>query len=590
MRNTLTLLSICLLFFTSCREDLELSVTDTTVPPPTITYGHIQLRGRVVDESGTPLQGAVINNFGEETSTDQNGFYSIPSVRRRPDGTATFYVTHEGYFTEYRQIIPSPPSIHKLDIILYDSSPDGTVNGFSGGTYESPEGPRLIVPAEAAISNGRPYTGEIRVKIAYADPTSYTDIEQSAANLPAWLDGERVELVTYGMAHVRIESTTGEEVTFSRDRPALLEMPLADEFARLIDTMSFWQLEELVWSLEGPAAIGNGMLSAAIFQSGNYNCDIPYPRATICGILTDDAGMPLQDQPFALVIDNGAFVFSTRTDERGQFCVRVARDQALRIRIPDPCNAEEILFEVAVGPFREGPTQIGEIIVESIPPRKPVNITDCADGGPVTQNEGLLWISGFGGGYPIRANDAGMAKLPLPDCGGSGTFEVQAVANDQRRTSPLVTVSADDLSSLDLEICSELESGESFLTNIVGAGAFPMDEVSYLLRQNQDGGFEHQLWGKSTFEGDTTEFFITLQDLTEGEYTVAPRVYRYEPGLRSSYLCDGCPSARVTILEVGPAQSYVKGAYSFLAVHRDLDTGDEIANPVVILGDFQINR
>jgi len=595
MRHTQTLFIICLLFFTSCREDVEETIVDITPDPPIVTIGNgdIQFRGRILNEIGVPLEDVLVANYGETALSDQNGYYTIPTAQTQPDGAAFVTISKDGYFDEYRQTYPTSASINMLDVVLQSNLSDDIINGETGGTFETPEGVRLIIPAGAAMSNGQAFSGDIRIKIVYEDPTSYTDIEQSAANVPGWRNSELVELATYGMAKVSMETVRGDRISFSAGQPATLEMPLPESLSGYNDTMFFWQLQEQVWVSLGQAENSNGFLSANITGSGDYNYDIPFPRATICGTLVDQDGMKLRDQSFAIVVDNGAFVFTARTNEKGHFCIQVPRDQVLQIRIPDPCAPDESLYEATLGPFPEGPTQIGEITVDITLVQKPVSITDCEDGSPFTIDKGLLWINGFGFGYPAGTNSAGLANVQLPNCDGNGeTFQVQAVANDERRTSSLALVTSEDLTTLELEVCSEPEEEEFFEFNISNAGTYQANEVSYLLRQRQFGPLSHQLWGRSISGTDTTEMLIYLLDLAPGDYTLNPDIFRNEDGVRSYHsTCLSCPGGnRLTIDEVGPDQSFINGTFQLQVSQRDSETRALIESGVIVSGSFHINR
>lgn len=595
MRYTLALFLLCLLFLSSCREDIEELDIETTIDPPIITIGSgdVQVRGRIVNQNGVPLSDVLISNYGETTRSDDNGNYILPAAERRPDGAAFLYIAEEGYFAEYRQIYPIPASVNMVDIVLQSVLTDDIINGETGGTFETPEGVKLVIPPGGALSDGQPYTGDIRVKIVYEDPTSYADIEQSSANVPGWLNGELVELATYGMVQVRLETVRGNNIFFSPDQPASLEVPLAESISEVNDSIFFWQLQEETWSLLGPVINNDGFLSADIFGSGFFNYDIPFPRATICGTLVDQTGMLLQNQSFAILIDNGAFVFMARTDAKGQFCIQVPRDQILNIRLPDPCAPEETLYEASIGPFPEGPTQIGEISIDYTTVRKPVSVTNCADGSPFTPDQGQVWLDGFEYGYPVWTNDEGQASILIPDCDGNGTsVEVQAVANDQRRTSAMAQVSSDDLSTLELEVCGEPEGEEFFQLNIANIGDFDMDELSYLLRQRQFGPLSHQLWGQSIVDTDTTEMFIYFLDFAPGNYSFNPDIFRYEADSSSYYsTCVNCAvENRLIIDDVGPDQSFIEGSFILEGSQRHSVTRELIESGVIISGSFHINR
>lgn len=600
MRFTLFSLLLCLAL-SGCYQDFEDLTTSTSEREPNISFGSLtaSAKGRVIAEDGTPVAGARISNFNRSVTTDANGNYDFSDFLIDVNGGTQFYITSMGYYAEWRKFYPEGGSLHLIDIVMNSRQPQGTINGATGGTFSLPNGVSLTLqPGSVRAPGGGTYTDEVNVTLHYDDPSSFSAIAQSAANVPAWYNGEEVELATFGMVEVEITDGQGTRLWFNRDQPAVLDIPIPPSLQSAatdsFNTVLFWELQELQWNFLSRPTIRNGSIRANIFGSGLYNCDVPYERATICGQLVTPNGVPLISQPFALSIADGAFVFSFYSDDRGRFCARVARDQVLQIQVPDPCNPDEILLSLDLGPFPEGTTEIGDIVLDLPLTHQPVAVTNCEDDSPFTDADGLLWISGFGSGLPYPLNADGLALLPLPDCGTIFNYQVQAVSNDLRRTSALSSINVEDLSTLNLTVCGDLEADEFFTATIDGGTTLNMNRGSYLLLQDAEGRQRHRLWGENITANDTTEFFISLPALEIGTYGTPDATvfgFGYQPGLSYSLFCgDNCSALSVEITAVGPGGSWIEGTFNYEAVQINNSDASVIASNLPITGTFHLNR
>ncbi|MEM9929384.1 MAG: carboxypeptidase-like regulatory domain-containing protein [Bacteroidota bacterium] len=596
----IAIIFLFLITLTSCRDDFEDLNISTSESTPSITLGDqtASARGRIVDNDGRPVAGARISsNFNEATLSDDDGFYELLDFRIGMDGDNFFFIRKDGYFEEFRKFTPNNKSVHLIDIVLNIRQPQGQINAVTGGTFTIPGGPTLRIPAGAARSGSSDYTGMINVTMYYDDPASMTSIAQSAANLPAWGNNSQVELATFGMVQLELRGENNESIGFPTQQPASLEFPIPPSLEQATvsgDSLLFWQLEEIAWGLLSSPLIRGGTIRANIRGGGVYNCDVPYPRAKICGRLVSPDGLPLVNQAFTIAIDGGAFMFTFRTDNRGEFCASVARDQILSILIPDPCNPDEVLTEFVIGPYPEGPTDIGDLELDLSFNSVQIAVTNCSDGSPATDDDAILWISGFGRGLPFLLNDGGLAQLPLPDCNNETFFHVQAVGHDGRTTSELAAVSAESPTLTTLTLCDELAEDEYFTVSIDGAPELAMTRGSYLFRQVTNGNIAHQFWGEHRSGTDTTEFFLSLPALEVGTYNQPEAIalgYGYQPGLSFSYFCaDPCPSSEIVITATGPNDSWVAGTFSYLAQQVSFGSGDPIATDLPITGTFRLNR
>ena len=590
---------LLLLVLTGCYKDFEDLTTSTSDREPNISYGELtaSAKGRVITEDGTPIAGARISNFNRSVTTDANGNYDFSDFLIDVNGGTQFYISNTGYYNEWRKFYPEGGSLHLFDIVMNSRQPQGTINGATGGTFTINGVSLTIEPGSVLSSGGSFYNGDINITMHYDDPSSFSAIAQSAANVPAWYNGDEVELATFGMVEVEITDGQGQRLWLNQEQPATLEFPIPQSLLNSTnDTSSvlFWQLQELQWQFLSQPTIRGGTIRANIFGSGLYNCDVPYERATICGQLVTPDGLPLVSQPFALSIADGAFVFSFYSDARGRFCARVARDQVLQIQIPNPCNPDETLLSIDLGPYPEGTTEIGDIVLDLPLAHKPVVVTKCEDGSPFSDNDGLLWLSGYGNGVPYPLSTDGIALIPLPDCGTTINFQVQAVDYDQRQTSELTAVSNADLSSLNLTVCGDLEADETFTASIDGGPVMNMNRGSYLLRQDAEGEQRHQFWGEQVSGTDTTEFFISLPGLEAATYGAPDATvvgFGYQPGLSYRLLCDtNCAGMSIYITATGPGLSWVEGTFSFVATQINLADNTVIATDLPITGTFHLNR
>lgn len=593
----------CPLFFvllfglTGCYKDFEDLDISTVDPNPVISFGDntASARGRVLNNLGTPLSGATISNFAVSTQSDENGYYELNDFPIDADGGTNFYITRDGFFPEFRKFYPEDGSHHLVDIVLNAQRYQGIIDAAAGGTFSLESGPSLTINAGSVRNNAGVYTGQVYVTMYYYDPASPASIAQSAANLPARSGNREFELATYGMVRLELAGEDGRQVWIDNNDAAFLDFPVPENLQNtLLDTVMFWQLEEIAWQFQDGLTNRDGSLRARVNYGGLYNCDVPYDRATICGRLVSPEGLPLINQPFTLSLVDGAFMFSFLTDDRGRFCARVARDQLLEILIPDPCNPTETLTRLTLGPYPEGPTEIGDIELDLPLDLKPVAVKKCSDGTVFNDEDGQIWISGYGRGVPLRLNEEGLALLPLPDCDAPVALQIQAVDDDQRQTSELVSLSSNDAAQAGLTVCGDLESDEYFTASIDGGPELTMTRGSYLLRQNAGGQIRHQFWGEHVAGTDTSEFFINLPALEAATYNGNDFLltgFSYQPGLSYRYTCgSNCPSTTVIISATGPGQSWVEGTFSFAATQSDLTDGSIITNNLPITGTFRLNR
>ena len=103
--------------FSSCRKDVDLFITDT----PEVF--HSSIFGIVVDESGDPVDKAVIK-YGDLTKvTDENGIYQFKNVKVNSKHNFVT-ITKNGYFEGSRTFTTDRSNTISLKNILLEKSFD----------------------------------------------------------------------------------------------------------------------------------------------------------------------------------------------------------------------------------------------------------------------------------------------------------------------------------------------------------------------------------------------------------------------------------------------------------------------------------
>lgn len=74
MKNKLLFIMFVALMFSSCLKD-DIVDTGTYPPPAAEVYYEANIIGKVIHQEGFAIEGALVSNNGEETSSDNNGLF-----------------------------------------------------------------------------------------------------------------------------------------------------------------------------------------------------------------------------------------------------------------------------------------------------------------------------------------------------------------------------------------------------------------------------------------------------------------------------------------------------------------------------------
>lgn len=589
------LLTFFLLLSTGCREDLDLTVTDTTQDEPTITEGNFSVAGRVTYQDGLPASFVTVelSGTGLTTVTNNDGRYRFRNAPRPVDGAALTF-THENFFPEHRYLHPKSGAEHQLDVAMHRVPITGSVNGDTGGGVPTDNGAVIFISPNSALLDGQPYTGVIEVKLSYINP--FTDnFYQSAANFP----GERptqdfpLSLESYGLARVEFTGVGGAPITFSADQGAELLFVSSREVSTQPGSFTaLWRLENDRW---GPVATDLTVLTSGIIgyllEGGYYQFATALPAVEICGRLVNDVGRPQPNARVTLRSAGDSDVISFRTDLDGSFCVPVGAGQALTAFIENRCSPGDEQ-QIDLGPY-EVDTEVGDLVTALNIDVFPVFTGTCAQGAVNIRSDLDVYVNGQTGGGRLFQSAEDFTMIELPNC-TDGPQYVQIATRNGLLASRLVTRLPGETDITPLIACDLPASNEVFNVSI-GAEMATTEFLNFLLLADE-GEFRQQLTGRLNTASET-DVIVRMNLPLTGPGTYDATNASVEVALGETleedivYRCAGdCGSLTVELLVGDLASGVTSGTFSYVADEIVTATGAVTATNVPVSGTFRINH
>src|ERR1700761_1982309 len=166
---------------------------DQIVPP--------SLQGRVVDQSGVPVQGAAVTSGTASTTTDVNGVFTFTAISMS-SRFGYVQVKKTGYYTGSRSIITNPGASNFVSIQLTPRNEIADFSGATGGSVAIQTGDSAIFSDSSVVnaSTNVLYTGTVHVFATYLDPTDQNLSKYMPGDLRGiGSDGYETALQSYGM-------------------------------------------------------------------------------------------------------------------------------------------------------------------------------------------------------------------------------------------------------------------------------------------------------------------------------------------------------------------------------------------------------
>ena len=572
----LTLLVASLIVFIACSKNSGSNTGSTNsnnIPPDQMVTASLQ--GRVVDESGLPVQGAAVSSGTATTTTDVNGVFTFTSINMS-SRFGYVKVVKQGYFTGSRSIITNPAASNYVSIQLMPRTATGTFPAATGGKIVVQTGDTAAFSGSSVVNaaTNAAYTGTVHVFTTYLDPTDPNLYKYMPGDLRGiGTDGNETALQSFGMMLVELEDDAGNKLQIASGQQATLSWAIpASLQATAPATIPLWYFNDSTgkWIQQGTAIRQGNSYTGQVSHFSYWNCDAPVGTVNFKVHLKDQHGNPLA-YTYVLFQSQTLGTRGGYTDSSGFAQGMIPKGLSLVMQVVSPCGS--LLGGVNVGPALTD-QDLGTVTVT-------IDHAELTLTGTVVDCNNTAVDSGFVNatvdGLNYRASvSKGVFTLPVSRCFIS-TVSVQLLAMDLStgQQSPVATVSADTgtVNAGQLTACSGSIPAQYVnftLASVPYALATPNNTVGY----NFDS---YSSFSNISGQSSSTLIDIRISQLTAtGTYTndsiyiSAPT--GYYTGLATS-----------TITAFGPIDAYIQGTFTGLVATYG-------GQPQTVSGNFYVQR
>ena len=373
----------------SCRKD-QIEDDLSIFTPPVAEEFATEIRGTVFDRNLKRITQTTVTVGNEVTVTDEYGHFIIQGSSASEDGSLMTF-DHPEYFKNYKFVYPTVGGASNVQVLMNPRMGFLEFEASQGGQPRT----ELSFPPNAIVDeNGDPYNGKVRVYSFYMNTDAPNFNYQIPGDLRAEdIDGNQVQLGTFGMWTVELETPDGLPLQLGNGQKASLDFRVASD---LLDSappeIPLWHFEKStgVWIEEGMATLEGGIYRAEVSHFSTWNCDIPFPTCKLQAKFVDNNGKPLANYAVKIEEATGLLVTSTITNSLGVISGPVPTNTNVKITILNSCG-QDIYSESHE--INENNCNLGEIEVE--PSVDLILLTgqllNC-DGQPLTNGFAVLQI------------------------------------------------------------------------------------------------------------------------------------------------------------------------------------------------------
>ena len=441
---TLALTAASLIGFFACNKESAANSSTTTgnnIPPElTVTAS---LQGRVIDENGTPVQGAAVTSGTATTTTDINGAFTFTNISLS-SRFGYVKVSKTGYFTGSRSIITNGGEVNYISIRLTPRQAKGTFPAATGGKIAIQSGDSASFPAAAIVNatTNTAYTGTVHVYATYLDPTDSILYRYMPGDLRGTgSDGKETALQSFGMMGVELQDDAGNKLQIASGQKATLTFAIPTSLqASAPATIPLWYFNDSTgrWIQQGTAGRQGNSYIGQVSHFSYWNCDAPVATINFKVNLKDQYGNPLA----FTWLQFASAVYGTRgayTDVNGFAQGVLPKGQEFVLQAMTECggllggiNVGPTLSDLSLGSITVSPTNAAELILKGTVANCSNNLVDSG------------YVNVLVDGLNHRAAvTKGAFMLPINRCYAT-TVQVKLTAVDltNQTTGSTVTISA----------------------------------------------------------------------------------------------------------------------------------------------------
>jgi enamine deaminase RidA (YjgF/YER057c/UK114 family) len=344
----LVILSYSLLL-TSCKKNsVEEEYVQTVQPtvPDLSTQINASVSGFITNETGSPVEGAIVKKGTSMTATDAYGYFRLEGIDFAKSA-GFVQVTKEGYFTGTRTFLPTAGKETFIRLQLVPKIIAGTVSSSTGGAVTTADGASVTLPANAVVvvSSNAPYTGNVNIAIHWYNPA---DMDVTQLTMPGDLrgidsDGFLNVLTTYGMLNVELIGDGGELLQMASGMNASLNFPIPASLQSIApSSIPLWYFNETngLWKEDGTANKNGSSYQGDVSHFTPWNCDQPMPSVDFRIQIINDSLQPMASVAVSFTVNgqtNATAVIYTNQD--GIAHTTLPGNTALKLKLSSACNS-----------------------------------------------------------------------------------------------------------------------------------------------------------------------------------------------------------------------------------------------------------
>ncbi len=482
------------LIFSACRKD-NIEPTTEIVNPPIGSGEESGLSGLVLDVQGSALQNVevtLLTSFGGEEiqTSDENGYFRFDDVAFDTNGGLLSF-SHSDYFKNFKFAYPArgQRAWSKVKMIprtkagSFDSAIGKTIN-LTGSAQIQFEGGVI------STANGNSYTGNVNVYAHWFDPASDNFLQTSPGDLRGMdVQGEAVQLQSYGMMAVELEDDSGNELQIKNGETAQLIFPVSGDAPNEIP---LWYFDEAngEWMEEGSANLEGGNYVANVAHFSFWNCDIPIDFINLKGRLVSDDGTPFSNQEILIKSDDFGYASSSSNSD-GYFEGKVPSDEPLLFQVKRfvDCPGGSINFFEQEYNFSED-TDLGDIVLPNLSDLEKVYqistaLKDC-DGDPIPN--ALLLVDVEDKVFILESDAQGIVSGFIDVCNETtATIYARDLSNGLRSEEITIDLNTPEIVLADIRICDEsdyyfeISANGSDIVRIPNPVVYNLNDDEYLI-------------------------------------------------------------------------------------------------------------
>ncbi len=314
-----------------------------------------KLQGKVVDLSGNPISGAIVNVDTKERITDGNGSFYFDDLA--VSDRSVLVASHQDYLTNSRIVTINSSVIGRLNIVLSKASIGRSFNSNAGVTIpESNGGASIVLPPNIYVDReGNRYDGDINLSLNYYPITTPNGQDLFPGNFDAInQNNERGALQSYGFVLISLEDSNGNSLDINGR--ATISLPADTSLGTPLATLPLWYYDEDrgIWVEDGEATYNTstGRYEGEITRIATYNLDIFSNPANLKVCVEDTNGTKVTNAYIHL--SNGNMTWSANvgpTSEDGYMNI-------LRVLGETDLNVSAYTFDGRYGEYNNNPINL----------------------------------------------------------------------------------------------------------------------------------------------------------------------------------------------------------------------------------------